>query len=116
MADVRPLQALHYDLSRTGGLQPVAAPPYDVIDAAQRAELLRRSPYNVVEVDLPQTGGDPPAPPAGVRRGGGADAIVARAAERALWPPQQPYPGRAGREPPRHGIFARVRVEDYGPG
>ena len=37
----------------------MAAPPYDVIDAAQRAELLGRSPYNVVEVDLPQNGADP---------------------------------------------------------
>ena len=59
MADVEPLRALHYDLSKVGGLQPVAAPPYDVIDAAQRAELLGRSPYNVVEVDLPQGDGDP---------------------------------------------------------
>ena len=58
MADVEPLQALHYDLAQVGGLQPVAAPPYDVIDAAQRAELLvARSPYNVVEIDLPQNGG-----------------------------------------------------------
>ena len=59
MADVEPLQALHYDLAKVGGLQPVAAPPYDVIDAAQRAQLLGRSPYNVVEVDLPQNGADP---------------------------------------------------------
>src|SRR5919206_345945 len=59
MADVQPLQALHYDLDKVGGLQPVAAPPYDVIDAAQRAELVGRSPYNVVEVDLPEnSGGD----------------------------------------------------------
>src|SRR4051812_50032618 len=57
MADVQPLRALHYDLARVGGLQPVAAPPYDVIDAAQRAELVARSPYNVVEIDLPQNGG-----------------------------------------------------------
>ena len=57
MADVQPLRALHYDLARVGGLQPVAAPPYDVIDAAQRAELVARSPYNVVEIDLPQNAG-----------------------------------------------------------
>ena len=34
MADISPLSALHYDLGRTGGLAPVVAPPYDVIDAA----------------------------------------------------------------------------------
>ena len=31
----------------------MVAPPYDVIDSAQRAELLARSPFNVVAVDLP---------------------------------------------------------------
>src|SRR5580765_6065 len=116
MADVRPLQALHYDLSRTGGLQPVAAPPYDVIDAAQRAELLRRSPYNVVEVDLPQNGGDPYAHAAEVLRGWSADGIVVRDDAPALWALAQDYTGPDGRARTRHGIFARVRVEDYGPG
>ena len=58
MADVHPFKALHYDRDRVGGLQPVVAPPYDVIDAEQRADLLAQSPYNVVEIDLPQ-GDDP---------------------------------------------------------
>ena len=44
MAEVLPFQALHYDPERVGGLQAVVAPPYDVIDAAQREELLARSP------------------------------------------------------------------------
>ena len=39
MADVKPLRALHYNLERTGGLQDVVAPPYDVIDEDQRADL-----------------------------------------------------------------------------
>jgi uncharacterized protein (DUF1015 family) len=36
VADVQPFRALHYDRDRVGGLQPVVAPPYDVIDAEQR--------------------------------------------------------------------------------
>ncbi len=47
-------EALHYDPEKTGGLQAVVAPPYDVIDAEQREELEARSPYNVVSIDLPQ--------------------------------------------------------------
>src|SRR6202011_2391678 len=54
MADIEPFRALRYDLEQTGGLQDVVAPPYDVIDADQRAELEGRSPYNVVRIDLPQ--------------------------------------------------------------
>jgi uncharacterized protein (DUF1015 family) len=116
MADVQPLHALHYDLSRVGGLQDVAAPPYDVIDAAQRAELLRQSPYNVVEVDLPQDGGDPYAHAAEILSRWSADGIVVRDEEPALWALQQAYTGPDGRPRTRHGIFARVRVEDYGAG
>ena len=58
MADVQPLNALHYALDRVGGLPPVVAPPYDVIDAELRARLAARSPYNVVEIDLPEADGD----------------------------------------------------------
>jgi uncharacterized protein (DUF1015 family) len=57
MADVQPLRALHYDLAKVGSLAGVAAPPYDVIDPEQRADLAARSPYNVVRIDLPE--GDP---------------------------------------------------------
>ena len=61
MAEVKPLAALHYNLSAVPSLADVAAPPYDVIDPDRRAELLARSPFNVVEIDLPQApaGGDP---------------------------------------------------------
>ena len=117
MADVQPLHALHYDLSRVGGLQPVAAPPYDVIDAAQRAELLGRSPYNVVEVDLPQNGGgDIYAHAAEVLERWNDEGIVVRDDKPALWALAQDYTGPDGETRTRHGVFARVRVEDYGPG
>src|SRR3954451_2313800 len=116
MADVEPLNALHYDLSKVGGLQPVAAPPYDVIDAAQRAQLVGRSPYNVVEVDLPQNGADPYAHAADVLRRWSDEGIVVRDGEPALWALAQDYTGPDGARRTRHGVFARVRVEDYGPG
>ncbi len=58
MAEVLPLNALHYDLDAVGSLQDVVAPPYDVIDPAMRAELLARSPYNAVAIDLPKPYGE----------------------------------------------------------
>ena len=112
-----PSSALHYDLGRTGGLQPVAAPPYDVIDAAQREELVRRSPYNVVEVDLPSNGGDPYAHAAEVLRSWTADGVVVRDAEPALWALEQDCtPARTGARARATASSRRVRVEDYGPG
>src|SRR5690349_1546834 len=116
MADVEPLNALHYDLSKVGGLQPVAAPPYDVIDAAQRAELLGRSPYNVVEVDLPQNGSDIYGHAAQILVRWNDEGIVVRDTKPALWALSQDYTGPDGRTRTRHGVFARVKVTDYGPG
>ncbi len=118
MADISPLHALHYDLGRTGGLAPVAAPPYDVIEPDDRAALVARSPYNVVEIDLPQdpAGGDPYAHAAAVLDRWRAEGIVVQDPEPALWALEQDYTGPDGRRRTRHGLFARVRVEEYGPG
>jgi uncharacterized protein (DUF1015 family) len=116
VADVQPFRALHYDLDRVGGLQPVVAPPYDVIDAGQRAELLTRSPYNVVEIDLPLSEADPYAHAAAVFEEWQRDGVLVRDDAPALWALAQDYTGPDGRRRTRHGFFARVKVEDYGPG
>jgi uncharacterized protein (DUF1015 family) len=118
VADVQPLNALHYALDRVGGLPPVVAPPYDVIDAELRARLAARSPYNDVEIDLPQTDGDLDryAHAAQLFNRWQADEILVRDPEPALWALAQDYTGPDGTEYTRKGFFARVRVEDYGPG
>jgi len=115
MADVEPLQALHYDLERTGGLQDVVAPPYDVIDAEERAELEARSPYNVVRIDLP-VGDHPYEAAASQFAAWQSDGVIVRDAEPALWALEQTYTGPDGRVRGRRGFLARVRVEEYGPG
>jgi uncharacterized protein (DUF1015 family) len=116
MADVQPLRALHYDLAKVGSLADVAAPPYDVIDPAQRARLADRSPYNVVRIDLPEGEPDPYAHAAEILAQWQRDGAVVRDDEQALWTLTQDYTGPDGRSLTRHGVFARVRVEDYGPG
>jgi uncharacterized protein (DUF1015 family) len=115
MADVQPLRALHYDLAVTGGLQDVVAPPYDVIDDAQREALIARSPYNVVSIDLPR-GDDPYAAADEMLEHWRMQGAVVRDSEPALWALQQDYTAPDGRRLSRQGFFARVRVEEYGPG
>ena len=118
MAHVEPLRALHYDPAVAGPLQNLAAPPYDVIDPAQRAELQGRSPHNVVAIDLPEDpdGGDRYAHAAALLEAWRAEGAVTQDGEPALWAIVQDYTGPDGRTLTRNGFFARVRVEDYGPG
>jgi uncharacterized protein (DUF1015 family) len=115
VAEIEPLRALHYDLDKTGGLQQVLAPPYDVIDAEQRAELEARSPYNVVRIDLP-VGDDPYAEAARILSQWREQGVVVQDDEPALWALEQDYTGPDGQRRTRRGFLARVRVEDYGPG
>jgi uncharacterized protein (DUF1015 family) len=125
MADVRPIFATHYDLDVVGSLEEVVAPPYDVIDATQRAELLERSPYNAVAIDLPkpygetgpqQTEDDPYARAAQAMDDWREAGALVADAEPAIWAMTQDYTGPDGAARTRHGILARVRVEDFAAG
>jgi uncharacterized protein (DUF1015 family) len=123
MAEVFPFKALHYDLGKVGSLDAVAAPPYDVIDAAQRAALLERSPYNAVAIDLPKPfdPADPDSDPSGDPYAGAAaqieqwrgDGALVQDEEPSIWALTQDYTAPDGNSYSRNGILARVRVEDY---
>jgi uncharacterized protein (DUF1015 family) len=123
MAEVLPFEALHYDLGKVGSLDAVAAPPYDVIDAAQRKALLGRSPYNAVAIDLPKPfdPADPESNPSGDPYADAAARIESWRSEGALvqderpslWAMTQDYVAPDGNSYSRHGTLARVRVEDY---
>jgi uncharacterized protein (DUF1015 family) len=116
MAEIQPLHALRYEPARTGGLQDVVAPPYDVIDEAQRRELEARSPYNVVRVDLPEGGEDRYDRAAALLQSWRDEGVVVFDDGPALWTLEQDYTGPDGRQRTRQGCFARVRVEEYGAG
>jgi uncharacterized protein (DUF1015 family) len=112
MADLQPLRTLRYDPAAVGSLADVIAPPYDVIDDAMRAELAARSPYNVVHVDLPPSYEQAAATMRDWRERG----VLVREDEPAVWVLRQDYTAPDGARRSRTGFFARVRVDEYGPG
>jgi uncharacterized protein (DUF1015 family) len=115
MADVQPFQALYYDAAVAGPLQDLVAPPYDVIDGEQRQRLLDRALRNVVGIDLP-TGSDPYTAAAATFAAWRAEGAIVSDEEPALWALTQDYLGPDSTARTRRGFFARVRIEDYGPG
>src|SRR5436190_5431095 len=116
MAEIQPLRALHYNTSVVGRLDDVVAPPYDVIDADQRARLIQLSPFNVVAVDLPQGEPDPYESARELFETWQLQGVLVRDREPALWAHTQEYDGPGGKRLTRRGFFCRVRLEGYGPG
>jgi uncharacterized protein (DUF1015 family) len=112
MADMQPLRTLRYEPSVAGPLEDLIAPPYDVIDAAERAELANRSPYNVVVIDLPRSYDEAAATMADWRGRG----VLVQEEEPAVWVLEQDYTAPDGVRRKRTGFLARVRVDEYGPG
>ena len=117
MADVQPLRTIRYEPSAAGPLDDLIAPPYDVIDAELRAELVARSPHNAVAIDLPESErGDRYQAAAETMADWRARGVLVREEQPALWVLRQEYTAPAGGGRTRTGFFARVRVEDYGAG
>ena len=112
MADLQPLHTLRYEPSAVGSLANVIAPPYDVIDAELRAQLAARSPYNVVEIDLPPSYEAAAATMADWEQRG----VLVREQDPAVWVLRQEYTDPAGAGRTRTGVLVRVRVDEYGPG
>src|SRR5262249_31491413 len=117
VAEVHPLQALHYDLARVR-LAQVIAPPYDVIDEEQRSDLEARSDHNVVELDLPSDpgGGDPYAHAGRLLQKWIEDGILIRDDQPAIWALEQDFTAPDGSRLTRRGLLARVRLAPYGQG
>lgn len=62
MARVSPFRAIRYSRPAGSDITQLTAPPYDVIPAALREDLLSRDPHNVVALELPEGPLDQSAP------------------------------------------------------
>jgi uncharacterized protein (DUF1015 family) len=117
VAEVSPIQAVHYDLGKVA-IDDVVAPPYDVIDEAQRGELAGHSPYNVVELDLPRDpgGGDPYEHAAELLTEWTGEGVLTRDDRPTIWALEQDYSAPDGSRLTRRGFLARVKLAPYGEG
>jgi uncharacterized protein (DUF1015 family) len=106
MARIRPFRALRYDVP---DLDAVVAPPYDVISDDERAAYRANSPYNVVNLTLP----DSEEQAAADLRAWEAEGVLVRDAEPSYWWLAQDYVGPDGVARRREGLVASLHAEPY---
>ena len=123
MPVIRPFRALRYAPEIAGDVGRLIAPPYDVIDEADRRSLLARDPRNVVRLDLPTAEAGDPDPDERYRRASrllGAwrsEGAVRRDGRPAIYAYEQEFRAPGGASTLlRRGFFARVGLEPFGPG
>jgi uncharacterized protein (DUF1015 family) len=105
VADVRPFRAARY----ASPSATLTAPPYDVLDETQRAELRASDPHNVVHLTC-----DPDETEGGRRfREWLADEVLVRDETPAVWALEQDVPESSAGVATRTGIVASLRAEPY---
>jgi uncharacterized protein (DUF1015 family) len=108
MAAVLPFRAVRYS-GAAGPLADLVAPPYDAVGPEEREHLLRRSPYNVVRLTLPES-----ADEAGeLYREWLSDGILAREDEPASWLVSEEFVGPDGVARERRGVVASLAAQPY---
>lgn len=124
MPTLRPFRGLGYALDRYAGPAPpgmriaelsgVACPPYDVITAAQQAELLARDERNAVRLEL-SAEPDPHAAAATTLQAWRSDGTLERRAEPSAYYYRYARP-EAPDQPAVHGVALRLLLQPFGAG
>ena len=109
---LKPFRALRYDTEKSGDLDLLVAPPYDVIDGEMRGRLLDAGPYNAVRLIRPNE----PVEAARTLSEWRDSGILVREADSAIWIQEEQFVGPDGRARTRTSLIGRVQVEPYSSG
>ncbi len=122
MPEIRAFPAIRYNTQRFGNdWSSLVAPPYDVLNADDKAALLRKSPHNIVEIDMPFVPPKQAGPPEVYQRANDvlqawlADGVLVRDDRPAIYVYHQTY--RWGdREFTRRMLLVSMQLEEFGKG
>lgn len=121
MVDIVPFTGYLYNQEKTGPIEKVIAPPYDVISPDGQEKLYANSPYNVVRLILGKQSPDDTDQDNRYTRAAAvfgdwiASGVLKQDKTPAFYVYSQDYEFQ-GKRLSRMGFFARVKVEDFSTG
>jgi len=122
MAQIEPLDGIRYDFERLGrDVSSVIAPPYDVLNQADKDALLARSEHNIVAVDLPHIPPKEEGPRQAYQQANAllerwlAEGVLVREATPAIYAYNQTFVHDDQRYT-RHQLIVRVRLCEFSEG
>ncbi len=112
MAEVQPFKSIHYNTNIITELSKVVAPPYDVISKSQQEELYKKSPNNIVRLDLNRESDPYPAAAAEMQRMLKENVLVQDDIP-AIYPYFQTFNTLDGGTVTRRGFISWIRLEPF---
>ncbi len=118
MAQIAPFPAIRFT---SGDVTSLIAPPYDVLDEADKNALLEKNDHNIVAIDLPHLPPKTAGPKSAYQKAAGDLTCwldiraMARDAKPGLYVYHQTYKLN-GKTLTRKKFFARLRLEEFGTG
>lgn len=112
MADVRGFRGLHYNPVKVINLADVISPPYDVISPEQRTHYMRKSPWNIVHLTLPE-GEQPYENASRLFRSWLEDEVLLQDQDPDMYYYHQTFTTPDGEEKTRKGFFTVIRIENF---
>ena len=110
-----PFRGVHYDVARAD-LALTTSPPYDVLDADERAALAATHPANAVVIDLPVDGDDPYAEAGATLRRWLADGTLVQDDAESFYVYRMESTDEAGHRRATTGVFGALELSRPGEG
>ncbi len=116
---VKPFRGWRYNPKVVGNLADVLAPPYDIVNLAQQAELCLRHRYNIAHLDLGEPSGPGMGDPrryqqaAALLRRWQEDGVFVRDQAPCFYLYEEQYTDPLGQSKRQRGIIGAVRLRDY---
>jgi uncharacterized protein (DUF1015 family) len=117
MAEIKSFKALRYNLSKSGSIDSLTCPPYDIISDSQKDDLLSKNPYNVIRLELP-SGSDPYASAHQTLDSWLDSGILTRDMDDGIYVYEEEFLSKVdhGEKKRIRGIICRVKIEDFSAG
>lgn len=117
MAEIKAFRALRYDTAAAGPIQTLACPPYDIISPGERQALVEKSPYNMVNLELPQ-GEHPYEDAAATLARWLEQGVLRRDMDEGIYIYEEEFLDKADHGEKRllRGLICLVRLEDFSAG
>lgn len=116
MAHIKPFSALRYT-EKAGNIKELACPPYDIISPAEREDLIKRNPCNMVRLELP-TGENPYEGAKNILDQWMRDEILKKDMDEGLYIYEEEFKTQVDKGDTKKlkGFICRVRIEDFASG